>query len=181
MQEQDEIKLKNIRSIYISLAKLLHPDTEIDPDIRKEKEEIMKKVTVAYDQKDMSTLLKLEMEWVYKETSHLEKLGDDKLQIYNEALKQQLRDLEMEKKNLRHHPKFAMVSEFGWMNENKALQNIRQEARQHNSTKEYFNKYLHVFKPPYSKKSITDFVYKTIRENEEENDDALLDLITGGF
>lgn len=65
-KEKEEIKNKSLRSIYIALVKILHPDTETDLVLKAEKEEIMKKVTVAYDQKDLTTLLKLEMEWVHK-------------------------------------------------------------------------------------------------------------------
>ena len=65
-QIEELIQTKTIRSIYISLTKALHPDTELDEDLKKEKEELMKMVTSAYEAKDLETLLRLEMEWVIK-------------------------------------------------------------------------------------------------------------------
>ena len=35
---QEELKNKNLRSVYLSLAKILHPDSETDPDLKAEKE-----------------------------------------------------------------------------------------------------------------------------------------------
>ena len=108
LKAEEELKTKSIRSIYITLAKILHPDTETDDEKKLEKEELMKKVTVAYDQKDLTTLLKLEMEWVHKTSEHLEKLTEDKLKIYISTLKQQV----MELQNERMH-RFIMV--YGFM------------------------------------------------------------------
>ncbi|MBK8348441.1 MAG: hypothetical protein IPL08_12750 [Saprospiraceae bacterium] len=33
----DDIKIKNLRSVYLSLAKILHPDSETDADLKLEK------------------------------------------------------------------------------------------------------------------------------------------------
>ena len=58
-----DLKAKSVRSIYISLAKLVHPDTETDELQRAVKEEEMKKLSAAYEAKDLPTLLRMEMEW----------------------------------------------------------------------------------------------------------------------
>lgn len=50
-KQKEELKQKSIRSIYLSLAKILHPDTEPDENTKAEKEEYMKQVTVAYNNK----------------------------------------------------------------------------------------------------------------------------------
>lgn len=49
LKHEELSRLKNIRSIYIALAKVLHPDTEADETLKAEKEEIMKKVTSSYE------------------------------------------------------------------------------------------------------------------------------------
>ena len=46
----------------MSLAKMLHSDLETDETLKLEREELMKKVTAAYQDKDLNTLLKLEIE-----------------------------------------------------------------------------------------------------------------------
>jgi hypothetical protein len=61
-----EAQNKSLKSIYISLSKALHPDTESDPEEKLKKEELMKKVTVAYQEKNFPLLLQLEMEWIHQ-------------------------------------------------------------------------------------------------------------------
>lgn len=105
----NEFKVKNIRNIYISLAKLLHPDTETDATLKAEKEEVMKKVTAAYDKNDLLTLLQLEIEWVHKNNTHLHNLKDDVLKLYCDVLKEQLRALQLEKFGLRENPRYNSI------------------------------------------------------------------------
>ena len=82
LMEQEAVKKRSIRSIYLSLVKLLHPDTEPDETLKKEKDEIMKELTRAYDENDLTALLQLELKWIATENDHLDKLSDDTLKIY---------------------------------------------------------------------------------------------------
>lgn len=93
-KEKENLKNKSLKSIYINLAKLLHPDTELDEENKLIKEEIMKKVTIAYNNKDIFTLLKLEMEWIKKEEKKLENLPNSTIKLYNEILSEQIKELE---------------------------------------------------------------------------------------
>jgi len=126
-KEEEESKLKSIRSIYVALAKVLHPDTVMDEEDKLKREELMKKVTVAYNNKDIATLLRLELEWVANETNNLESLSEDKLKVYIATLKQQVSELEMENAQLYHHPRFHVISEFLRYNANGALQRIKRK------------------------------------------------------
>jgi hypothetical protein len=108
---EDELSKKSLRSIYISLAKMLHPDTEINEEQKAEKTELMQKVTVAYDQKDLATLLKLEMEWVNRTADDLQKLTDGKLKLYNKVLSEQVDELEEELCQLKMNPAYTNVFE----------------------------------------------------------------------
>lgn len=108
---EDELSKKSLRSIYISLAKMLHPDTEINEEQKAEKTELMQKVTVAYDQKDLATLLKLEMEWVNRTADDLQKLTDEKLKLYNKVLSEQVDELEEELCQLKMNPAYTNVFE----------------------------------------------------------------------
>jgi hypothetical protein len=127
--EEKEIEKRTIRSIYMSLAKLLHPDTEMDETIKKEKEEVMKEITKAYNENDLSSLLKLELQWVARETDHLEKLTDDKLKIYIGVLKEQVKELEIEKAMQLNNPAFYPVLPFLAMPERSALAAIVKEKK----------------------------------------------------
>ncbi len=114
-QEVDEIKQKNISTIYKQLAKLFHPDLEQDEHRKLEKEILMKELTVAYEAKNLHALLTLELKWIHKENEHLESLTEDKLAIYLQILKEQAQELEYEREELIQHPQYAVLLEqFGW-------------------------------------------------------------------
>jgi len=124
-------KLKSIRNIYVSLAKLLHPDTETDLTEKIKKEELMKKVTKAYNEKDLATLLKLELQWVSNSTSNLNKLTDDKLNLYISALKEQLIELEKQLFEIRNHPRYDDISEWSLASLKTGIEGIRDEGDFH--------------------------------------------------
>ncbi|MEP6747909.1 MAG: hypothetical protein ABJB86_09285 [Bacteroidota bacterium] len=112
LQKQEEIKKRSIRSIYMSLAKLLHPDTEVDETVKKEKEEVMKELTRAYTENDLPALLKLELQWLATENDHLEKLSDDTLKIYIAVLRSQVKELQTEKEMQLNNPAFQPLLQF---------------------------------------------------------------------
>ena len=75
-----------------------------------EKEELMKKVTIAYDNKDLTTLLQLEMQWIYKEQNAA--LSAEKLRVYIEVLREQVNELEVQKYSFYHHPRFQPIFDY---------------------------------------------------------------------
>jgi len=108
----EEARTKNISSIYRQLAKAFHPDLEPNEELKLEKEQLMKQLTTAYEKKDLHTLLTLEIAWIQKEETNPDKLGDEKLKIYNEALKQQVQELEDEIHALLEHPRYQPLQKF---------------------------------------------------------------------
>ena len=179
IKAEEEIKAKSIRSIYIMLVKILHPDSEIDPKLKLEKEEIMKKVTLAYDQKDLSTLLKLEMEWVHNETSHLEKISDDKLKIYIDALKEQVHQLIYERQSINMNPRFEEISEYVHLTEKKAIKAIKTQIKAVNEIKEEFNGLINEFEITKDKKDVMSFVKDYLKQMSE--DDYFSDMESSFF
>ncbi|MFT4019049.1 MAG: hypothetical protein QM668_18950 [Agriterribacter sp.] len=93
-KQKETLKQKSIRSIFLSLAKILHPDTETDENAKAEKEEYMKRVTVAYNNRNLPELLELEMQWVHKHENQLADTPEETLKLYNELLKEQAENLE---------------------------------------------------------------------------------------
>jgi len=169
---EEAIKNRGIRSIYIALVKILHPDTETDPVLKAEKEELMKKVTVAFDKKDLTTLLKLELEWVHQQTEHLESLTEEKLKIYISALKQQVSELEMKRQSIYHNPRFSPISHLLHMQENYAKIKIKNDAKQHKRTLESFLFFVRSFRTPDQKQQILQFVdeYTYLMDDDEDDD-----------
>ncbi len=86
---QDKLS-KSIRSVYTSLVKHLHPDKEMDEEKKIIKTEAIKEVTLAYETKDMLTLLILQAKYGIVE----ETINDGDLRNYNAILKKQAADLE---------------------------------------------------------------------------------------
>lgn len=115
--QAEELKLKNIRSIYISLVKVLHPDTEQDEVLKIQKNELMKKVTTAYENKDISALLRLEAEWISQTNSRLDSVTDATLKLYNETLYQRLQELESKRFMLRRNPVYEKIHHYVYLNE----------------------------------------------------------------
>ncbi len=112
IQMQDDLKNKNLRSVYHSLAKILHPDSEIDPDLKLEKEEVMKQVTKAYEEKDIITLLVIETQWLKNTEDRLANIKEDVATIYIQLLKEQAKKLRQQKAELRYHPRFQHVATY---------------------------------------------------------------------
>jgi hypothetical protein len=171
----DDLKNKNIRSIYIALAKMLHPDSETDVAAKLEKEELMKKVTVAYEQKDFSTLLRLEMEWVHNSSEHLDQLTTEKLKTYNAALRQQVGELEQEKFSLKRHPRFAEIEDYSRLPEGHALAVINRDKNQLLKTKKETEALAQKIKEATSKKEVMDIVKPILDEiNESDFDEDFI-------
>lgn len=112
-RQLEEARNKNISSIYRQLAKALHPDLEQDEEMKMQKELLMKRLTVAYNNNDLHSMLSLEMEWIHNEEQNTDKLSNEKLSIYNQVLKEQAQDLEEQKIALMNHPRFQPLLRYG--------------------------------------------------------------------
>ncbi len=111
-KEIQKAKSKNISSIYKQLAKLFHPDLEPDPEMKSEKEELMKRLIAAHENNDLHTLLHMELQWIHKEENNAEKLTDEKLSIYNEIMKEQAQDIAFEINETVFHPQYQILRNY---------------------------------------------------------------------
>lgn len=158
LKAEENIKNRSIRSIYIMLAKVLHPDAETDPTFKIGKEEIMKKVTFAYEQKDLPTLLKLEMEWVNKEALYLEKINENKLDSYINLLKERISVLEKEKSELYSNPRYSSLYKYSNLVEKNAIIRMKADIREQIMVNDYFKYLKNEINNNADKKQIIDFV-----------------------
>jgi hypothetical protein len=108
-QQKEELRGKNIGRVYKQLAKMFHPDLESDPDKKIEKEELMKQLTIAYESKDLHTLLRLELEYIHKEENNTANLSEEKLKVYIDVLREQVAELESDLHALPLHPQYAAL------------------------------------------------------------------------
>lgn len=111
-REMEELRTKNIGSLYKQLAKLLHPDLEQDPTLRAEKEAAMKKLTIAHRDGDLHALLKLEIEWISREQADANRLTEEKLALYNQVLKEQAVELQGMIDSAHEHPRYLPLMRY---------------------------------------------------------------------
>ena len=83
----------NLSKIYKSLAKIFHPDLEIDPEKKIQKHHLMQSLTNAYKNGDITMLLMLELEWVKESKKDLEELSERQLTSYIKVLREQVTSL----------------------------------------------------------------------------------------
>lgn len=126
--KREELKTKSLRRIYLSLAKILHPDTEPDETLRLEKEDFMKKATLAYSGNNLLELLRLEMQWISGQGQHLQELDTDTLKAYLQLLKDQVKELEIELEMVYNNPANYEIGRWLDMEKGFADQIIRREA-----------------------------------------------------
>lgn len=106
IKELEEIQKKGLSKIYKQLARSLHPDLERDLKVKAEKEELMKKVTVAYENQDLHTLLSLEITWMNRTATNQIELAEEQLSVYNALLNDQIESLQEELDCLIDHPRY---------------------------------------------------------------------------
>src|SRR5262249_9138644 len=63
-KELEQLQKTGLNSIYKQLVKAFHPDLEQDPNSKGQKEDLMKKLIIAYEKNDLFTLLALQSEWL---------------------------------------------------------------------------------------------------------------------
>ena len=128
-KEKEKIKGQSLRSVYVGLAKILHPDTETDPFLKAEKEEYMKQVTNAYEEKNLSDLLNLELKWLSSHNDSLANTPDETLKYFIMLLKDQVSDLEREHYMASYNPRYQKINEFIGLSEKWSSQKIELKRR----------------------------------------------------
>ena len=83
-----------LRTVYRQLASALHPDREPDEAERVRKTALMSEVNAAYDRKNLSELLKLQLQLAQIDSAALSRIADDKLNAMCLLLKEQVDALE---------------------------------------------------------------------------------------
>jgi len=112
MRAAEAFRKRSIANMYKQLARVLHPDFERDDERRQEKVQLMQELTEAYRQNDLHTLLRLEMEWIENEGGNVERLTEEKLEVYNEVLSGQVDGLERRLRDLVFHPRYRPIVVF---------------------------------------------------------------------
>ncbi len=182
-QEVDDIKQKNIGTIYKQLAKLFHPDLEQDEERKVEKEILMKELTAAYEAKNLHALLTLELKWIHKENEHLETLTEEKLAVYLQILHEQAQELEHEKNGIFHHPQYSiLLQEFGWDVKRFPVQTVQKYLVEIEVTIKNFKSNIADFKSDFALRYIKQMIKqrKALEEEQEYFNEEELNRVLYG-
>ncbi len=111
-KEAENLKDRSLKIIYTELAKLIHPDRETDEALRMEKEEWMKMLTVAYQERNIKTMLEIQAKWINGAQKKLSNTPDETIQMYCILLKEQIQELGQENNLLGNEPRYAPMHPF---------------------------------------------------------------------
>ncbi len=92
--------MQSLREIYRKLVSSLHPDRESDVDVRAQKTELMQRINIAYQNKDLLALLTLQMEVEQINSASLGDVPEPRLAQYNQILREQLDTLKAQQQAL---------------------------------------------------------------------------------
>lgn len=91
----------------------------------------MKRLTAAYESRDLHSMLAIEMEWLGSESKDLQAASDEKLKSYIELLREQTREVEREVHFLRFEDplfQFAFASGGHPMDASALASHLRKDA-----------------------------------------------------
>ena len=91
---------QSLREIYRKLVSSLHPDRESDLEVRAQKTELMQRINIAYQNKDLLALLTLQMEVEQISAGSLGDVPEPRLAQYNQILREQLDTLKAQQQAL---------------------------------------------------------------------------------
>lgn len=92
-QQAEKMAEQSLKTVYLKLASTIHPDREPDETKKLEKTEIFQHVNTAYEQQDLFSLLKLQIQIEQDNGSNKKGLGDEQLKFYKMALDSQSQKL----------------------------------------------------------------------------------------
>jgi len=112
LKDMMDFEKKSLKSLYTSLAKILHPDTEHDADLKLEKEEWMKQLTVAYNDQDLATMIRIELHWLQNSKFDPATAPERQFNTYISFLNERVQELNYEINTVAMHPKYMQIIDF---------------------------------------------------------------------
>ncbi len=121
--EQKQVDAQNaLRTVYRQLASALHPDREPDAQARTRKTTLMSEVNAAYERKDLSTLLRIQLQAEMVDASKAAAVSETRLKAMCDLLAEQVKALEMDNLHLRRGMEFDLgYSAYGRFSEAELL------------------------------------------------------------
>ena len=110
--EKEAFEKRSLKTLYTSLAKVLHPDTELDEALKIEKEDWMKQLTVAYKKQDLATMIKIELYWLQNSKFDPSTALEKQFEVYVNFLSERIIELNMEIASVPMRPEYMPMLDF---------------------------------------------------------------------
>jgi hypothetical protein len=128
-KEKEEFEKRSLKSLYNSLAKILHPDIESNETLKIEKEEWMKKLTVAYQNQDLATMINIEIHWLKNSSFDPSSAPEKQYNTYVSFLNERVQELNDEIFHVKHNPKYFEIEDFLQRNAAASITKINNEKK----------------------------------------------------
>lgn len=170
-KDQEKERTKTVKGIYKRLVKELHPDLEADVDEHARKNELMQRITRAYNENDFFELLKLNIEHQTRNKADVSDLADKEIEYYNQILKSQIQDLKANIKGIKKH----FLYEYYGGTPQRTGSIIRRCKDKINQEKEDYEEVTHL-----NFTSLKDWKQSLNNKIKIEDDDSIFNLMFGG-
>lgn len=98
--QAEKLVNQSLKTVYLKIASIIHPDREPDEDKKAEKTELLQRANEAYEQEDLFFLLKLQLEVEQSKHGSNKGLSTEQVKFYQQALEAQSQSLKKQIKEL---------------------------------------------------------------------------------
>lgn len=92
--QAEKLVSQSLKTVYLKIASMIHPDREQDESKKAEKTELLQRANEAYEQEDLFFLLKLQLEVEQSKTGSNKGLSTEQVKYYQMALEAQSQALQ---------------------------------------------------------------------------------------
>ncbi len=93
-EQAEQMAAQSLKTVYLKIAAMIHPDREQDETKKQEKTELFQQVSQAYEKQDLFYLLKLQLQLEQNKGLGAKELSAEQLRFYKLALDAQSQQLE---------------------------------------------------------------------------------------
>ncbi|MCH7336636.1 molecular chaperone DnaJ [Acinetobacter sp. NIPH 2699] len=93
-EQAEQMAAQSLKTVYLKIAAMIHPDREQDESKKEEKTELFQQASQAYEQQDLFYLLKLQLQLEQNKGLGAKELSAEQLKFYKLALDAQSQQLE---------------------------------------------------------------------------------------
>ena len=93
-EQAEQMAAQSLKTVYLKIAAMIHPDREQDESKKEEKTELFQQASQAYEQQDLFYLLKLQLQLEQNKGVGAKELSTEQVKFYKLALDAQSQQLE---------------------------------------------------------------------------------------